>query len=64
MVLSTRTNERNLGTCIIYEYDLNLCLSYMREEGGGFSANAPGSPAQGRIVRVGTRHRVGGTGVV
>lgn len=36
-------------------------------EGGrewGSGARAPGSPAQGRILRVGTGHRVGGTGVV
>lgn len=33
-------------------------------EGGGSGARAPGSPAQGRVLRVATRHRVGGAGVV
>lgn len=44
--------------------DLDLCLSYMREKEGGFSASAPGSPAQGRILGVAAGHRVRGTGVI
>lgn len=42
-----------------------LDLSYMRQEvGKGLDASRPGSPAQRRILRVGTRHGVGGAGVV
>lgn len=37
----------------------------MREkEGGVTGASAPGSPGQGRVLRVATRHRVGGAGVI
>lgn len=42
-----------------------LDLSYMRQEvGKGLDASGSGSPAQGRILRVGTRRRVGGAGVI
>lgn len=41
----------------------DLYVSYIREVGES-RASAPGSPGQGRVLGVATRHRIRGAGVI